>query len=236
LALGSGRKKKPKYDPVLDWAPVETAYMADGAEFVLTRDRHEWIVRVDECVLMSNLMHGSEDALAALAIGLVDDPTSVLVGGLGLGYTLRAALDCVSTHATVTLVEIIPELVEWNEKHLHELNGAPLRDPRCRVIVDDVFNALERSPGAFDVILLDVDNSPKALAQAQNHRLYMEAGVRVCHAALKPGGVLGVWSKGPCARYERQLETGSFEVDVRAVPAMKGSEMEHVIFLAKAAG
>jgi spermidine synthase len=218
---------------MLEWAAVETARIADGGEFVLARYGDEWIVRVDDRILMSNLMHSSEDALAEITIDLADDPRTVLIGGLGLGYTLRAALDRVAAEAEVTVVELVPELVDWNNEHLRALNGHPLGDPRCQVLVGDVFDAIRQSPAAFDVILLDVDNGPGALAQPKNQRLYSDSGVRACHAALRPGGVLGVWSKGPCARYERQLRRGSFDVNVQHVPARVGADAEHVLFLAK---
>lgn len=218
---------------MLDWDAVEVARIADGGEFVLARCGDEWIVRVDERILMSNLMHNSEDELAKIAIGMADDPREVLVGGLGLGYTLRTALDCVADDAVVTVAELVPELVEWNEKHLRELNGYPLGDSRCRVVIGDVFDTLQRSPAAFDVVLLDVDNGPSALAQPTNDRIYADWGVRVCHAALRPGGVLGVWSRGPSARYERHLRDGAFDVDVRLVAASLEEESEHVLFLAQ---
>jgi spermidine synthase len=217
---------------MLKWDTVETACIADGSEFVLTRRGDDWAVRVDHQLLMCNRMHDSEIALAERAIGRVDDARSVLVGGLGLGYTLRAALECVSAEAEVSVVELVPELVEWNRKHLGALNEHPLGDPRCRVVVGDVFDTIKRSPAAFDVILLDVDNGPRALAQAKNQRLYGDSGARACHAALRPGGIVAVWSRGPSARYGRTLRRCSFDVEVQRVPAREGSGSRHVLFLA----
>jgi spermidine synthase len=133
----------------------------------------------------------------------------------------------------VTVAELVPELVEWNRTHLASLNDHPLDDPRCRVEVGDVFDTIKRSPGRFDVILLDVDNGPSALTQAKNQRLYVDAGVRACYAALAPGGVLAVWSAGPNAKYERRLERFGFEVDVERVSAREGSRASHVLFLGK---
>jgi spermidine synthase len=218
---------------MLQWATVETARVADGSEFVLARDGEDWVVRVGQRVLMSNRMHDSEEALADEAFARVDDPRTVLVGGLGLGYTLRAVLDSVSEDTEVTVAELVPELVEWNRKYLGELNDNPLDDPRCNVVVGDVYDTIKRSPRKFDVILLDVDNGPQALAQAKNQRLYGIPGVRACHAALRPEGVVAVWSAGPNARYERRLESESFDVEVLRVAARAGSRPMHVLFLAK---
>lgn len=219
---------------MLQWDTIETARIADGSEFELARHDDEWVVRVDRKILMSNRMHDSEIALAERAIDRVEQPRTVLVGGLGLGYTLRAALDRVSAEAEVTVVELVPELVTWNRTHLAFLNEHPLDDPRCRIVVADVFDAIMRSPATFDVMLLDVDNGPQALAQAKNQRLYGDSGVRACRAALRPGGILAVWSRGPNARYERALKRCSFDVEVQRVAARVGSRAKHVLFLAKA--
>jgi spermidine synthase len=218
---------------MLQWITVERARVADGSEFVLARHGDDWVVRVDQRVLMSNRVHDSEEALAERAIERAEDPRTVLVGGLGLGYTLRSVLDCLSEDAIVTVAELVPELVEWNRKHLGGLADHPLADPRCRVVVGDVFDLIKRSPRAFDVILLDVDNGPQALAQEKNQRLYSERGVRACYDALRPNGVLGVWSAGPNARYEKRLESLAFDVEVLRVPARIGSRARHVLFLAQ---
>lgn len=218
---------------MLKWHTIETARIADGSELELARRGDEWVVRVDRKTLMSSRMHDSEIALAERAIERVDQPRAILVGGLGLGYTLRAALDRASPEAALTVVELVPELVSWNRTHLASSNEHPLDDRRCRVVVGDVFDTLARATAAYDVILLDVDNGPEALAQAQNQRLYGDAGVEVCRAALRPGGVLAVWSQGPCEHYARALRRRSFEVDVQRVAARVGSRAKHVLFLAK---
>ncbi len=218
---------------MLQWATVESARIADGSEFVLARHGDDWVVRVGQRVLMSNRMHDSEEALAEHAVARADDPRTVLVGGLGLGYTLRSVLDCVSEEAEITVAELVPELVDWNRTHLGELTDHPLDDPRCSVVVGDVFDIIKRSPRTFDVIILDVDNGPQALAQAKNQRLYGDAGVRACHAALRPNGVVGVLSAGTNARYARRLERCAFDVEVLRVPARIGARARHVVFLAR---
>ncbi len=219
---------------MLEWPTVERARLADGTEFVLGRHGDGWVIRVGARVLMSNRMHASEEALADLALARVDGPRAVLVGGLGLGYTARAVLDAVSREATVTVLELVPELVDWNRRYLGGLAGHPLADPRCRVVVGDVFDTLKSSAAAFDVIVLDVDNGPQGLTQAKNQRIYGEWGVRACLAALRPKGVLAVWSQGPNARYLRKLERHAIDVDVVTVAARPGSTAKHVVFVATA--
>lgn len=211
---------------------MDRARVADGCEFELARQGDDWIVRVNGRTLMSSRMHDSEESLAEEALTRVSDPHAVLVGGLGLGFTLRAVLDRVADDAKVTVAELVPELVTWNRTHLGELHQDALDDRRCDVVVGDVFDTIKRSPGTFDVILLDVDNGPIALSHAQNQRLYSEQGIRVCRAALRPEGVMAVWSAGPSARFERRLTLAGFDVEVLRVAARKGSRARHVIFVA----
>jgi spermidine synthase len=219
---------------LLDWDVVATARVVGGAgEFVLGRFANDWVIRVDDRILMSNRMHNSEEVMAEYAFERFPDAGTVLVGGLGLGYTLRAVLDLASEDAQITVAELVPELVGWNRDYLGHLNDHPMDDPRCNVIVGDVFETLKRSPGAFDLILLDVDNGPQSLAEAKNQRLYGDIGVRTCRAALRPGGILVVWSCGPSARYVRKLKSHGFEVDVRRVASRVGGRVHHVIFMAR---
>lgn len=212
---------------------VAVAQVADGCEFVLAHRGDEWVVRVNGRILMSNLMYDSEISLASEALARVPQASDVLVGGLGLGYTLRAVLERVAANTKVTVGELVPELVEWNRQHLAPLHDNALDDPRCEVIVGDVFALIKRSRAAFDVILLDVDNGPIALSHAQNQQLYGERGLRQCRDALRPGGVLAVWSAAVSPRFERRLREAGFEVDVLKVPARKGNRAKHVIFLAQ---
>lgn len=200
-------------------------------EFVLTRDDEDWVVRVNSRTLMSSRMHASEEELAAQALELCQDPRRVLVGGLGLGFTLRAVLDRVANDAEVTVAELVPELVEWNREHLVDLNDHALGDHRCRVVIGDVLETVRRSRAAFDVILLDVDNGPIALSHAANQRLYSEQGLRACRTCLRPAGVLAVWSSGPNARFERRFAAAGFDVEVKRTPARLGSRAQHVLFL-----
>ncbi len=218
---------------MLESQVVDRARLCDGTEVVLARRGDDWSVRVGGMLLMTSRMHDSEEALAEQALARAENPRTVLVGGLGLGFTLRAVLRYAPPEARVTVGELLPALVEWNRSHVGALAGHPLADSRVEVAVGDVFDTIKRSPAKFDVILLDVDNGPVALTQARNQRLYGDHGVRVCRAALRAGGVLAIWSKGPNARFERRLARAGFAVEVVRVPARKCSRAFHVLFLAK---
>ncbi len=232
----TGSAAPPTVEPysMLDWPTVERTRISDGTEFVLGRFGDDWVIRVGARVLMSNRMHDSEEALAELALARVAQPRTVLVGGLGLGFTARAVLDRVSATAEVTVHELMPELLDWHHRYLGGLAGHPLDDPRCRLVLGDVFDTLSASRAAFDVILLDVDNGPQGLTQTRNQRLYGDRGVRMCLEALRPAGVLAVWSQGPNARYLRRLENAGADATMVSVAARAGSRLRHVVFLASA--
>ena len=220
---------------MLETVTVDRAVTADGTEFVLARHGEEWVVRAGGRTLMSSRVHDSEEELAEAALERAPQARSILVGGLGLGFTLRAVLDRAGPDARVTVAELVPNLVEWNRTHVAPLADYPLRDPRCEVVVGDVYELLKQSVRAFDVILLDVDNGPVALSSSGNDRLYSERGVRVCRSALRGlDGVLAVWSAGPSPRFERRLAHAGMQVEVLRVAARSGSRARHVIFLAQA--
>lgn len=212
---------------------IDRARAADGSEFVLRKRGDEWIVYVNERILMSSRMHGSEEALATQALRRLPNAQHVFVGGLGLGYTARATLDAVSATAKVVVAELVPALVEWNRRHLADLARRPLDDERCSVVVGDALVVLGTYDAAFDALLLDVDNGPVALSQSSNHRLYNNAGIRRCLAALRPGGVLAVWSAGPSEEYERRLRAHARDVEVVSVAARAGSRAKHYVFIAR---
>ncbi|MFO0617043.1 MAG: hypothetical protein U0414_30890 [Polyangiaceae bacterium] len=216
---------------MLEWVTVASARIAAGNEFVLARHDQNWVVRVDGRMLMSSKMHQSEIALAELAFDAVPDAESVLVGGLGLGYTLRAVLDGAGPRARVTVAELVPELVEWNRTHLAPLHDHALEDPRVDVALGDVHETLRRSRGAFDAILLDVDNGPMALSQARNQRLYNESGVRFCFEALRPGACSRCGRSGT-RRSTKEAPRRGFHVEAKAVSARTGSRAKHVVFVA----
>ena len=210
---------------------VAVARLPRGEELTLSRRGDEWLVRVNGQVLMSSRQHGSEEALAEQALSRCTSPRAVLVGGLGLGFTLRAVLSRVGANVQVTVAELVPELVEWNRTHLSGLHENALADPRVHVATGDVLTLLQRSRDAFDAVLLDVDNGPVALSQESNQRLYQPSGLSACQAALKERGVLAVWSAGPSEAFARRLANAGFVAEARSVPVRQGSGGRHVIFL-----
>lgn len=216
------------------WKVIDRAPLPKGGELQLAQRGDEWVVRVGGHTLMSSRAHASEELLAAWALERVAEPRDILIGGLGLGFTVRAVLDRVPADCRVIVVELSKQLVEWNKTHVGELAKRPLDDPRVRLVEDDVLKRIEAASKAYDAILLDVDNGPSALTTAGNKRLYGLGGVAACHRALKLGGVLAVWSAGPDEDYERALERLHFEAEVKRVSARGPSGgSSHVLFFGK---
>jgi spermidine synthase len=220
------------------WETIDRARVPDGTELVLARRGAEWVVRAGGRVLMSSRQHGSEDALAEMALARVARPRTVLVGGLGLGYTLRAALERVPAEGRVVVAEISPELAAWNRGPVAHLAGRPLEDPRTRLQIGDVAARIAEARGAFDAILLDVDNSPSSMVLAGNDRLYGRSGVAACRDALRAGGILAVWSAGPDDAYRERLARAGMESEAIPVPARGAGARgaRHVLFLARRPG
>ena len=214
------------------WEIVDRARAPDGAELVLARRGDEWVVRVAGRTLMSSRVHGSEEALAAIALRRTASPRTALVGGLGLGFTVRAALDRLPLDARLIVVELVPALVAWNRGPLADLAGRPLEDPRVRLQQGDVGERIAEAKGAYDAILLDVDNGPSALAHAANAELYGDRGIRACAGALRAGGVLAVWSAGPDERFRERLARAGLEPAEETVTARGGpGGVRHVVIL-----
>jgi spermidine synthase len=206
----------------------------NGIDMKLTRRDSEYIILANGKSLMSSRMHGSEEALATLAcrrVRTMEQPC-VLVGGLGMGFTLRATLDFLPPDAMVVVSELVPAVVEWNRGPLGPLARHPLKDKRVRVDVGDVAITLRSNPGRFDVVLLDVDNGPAAFTGSDNARLYDDRGLAVARAALKTGGVLAVWSAWDDRKFEQRLRYSGFTVEVERVRArLKKGGPRHTIFL-----
>jgi len=218
---------------MLPWETIDRAAAPDGAELVLARRGTEWQVRAAGIVLMVSHAHGSEEVMSDYALERVKAPRAVLVGGLGLGFSLRATLDKVGPHTQVMIAELVPQLVEWNRTHVGHLAAHPLDDRRTVLRVGDVYDRITESHAGFDAILLDVDNGPSALAHTKNNRLYSPTGVRRCSEALRPGGVLAVWSAGHDTGYVATLKSAGFkQVEARTVGNHKGAGVKHVLFLA----
>jgi spermidine synthase len=200
----------------------------------LVRRDDEYIMLAGGAVLMSSRMHGSEEALASLACERVRtmERPSVLIGGLGMGFTLRATLDLLPADATVLVTELVAAVVEWNGGPLGPLAGHPLRDTRVRVETGDVAETLGARPGQFDAVLLDVDNGPAGFTAASNDRLYDQRGIAAAHAALKTAGVLAVWAARDDRKFEQRLRDGGFEVQVqRPRGRLKKGGPRHSIFV-----
>jgi spermidine synthase len=217
---------------VKKWIEIARAPGPEGRELLLQRRDEEVVIRIGGVVLMTSRTHGSEEAMAEAALG---DRRSdaVLVGGLGLGFTLRAVLDRGGPRMEVTVAELLAPVIAWNRGPVAELAARPLDDSRVTVFEGDVRAVVRRSPEAFDAILLDVDNGPQGLTRAGNAELYGRRGLEELRAALRPKGRLVVWSAGPDARFEQRLvEAGFSSAGSRPVPARKGAGGQHVLFLA----
>ncbi|MCC7010220.1 MAG: hypothetical protein IT184_15540 [Acidobacteria bacterium] len=190
---------------------------------------------------MSSRTHYSEDVLARLGCrraSAIAAPV-VLIGGLGMGFTLRAALDALPATASVIVAELVPEVLAWNRGPLASLAEHPLDDPRVRVELDDVGAVMRARPRAFDVVLLDVDNGPVAFADTANARLYEEAGIANAHRSLQPGGVLAVWSANDTRAFARRLRARGFGVEshrVGAGPGNRGQRYTIVVATAPPSG
>lgn len=206
----------------------------DGAELALTRRDSEYVILASGRSLMSSRMHGSEEALATFACqrARARAEPCVLVGGLGMGFTLRATLDLLPPGATVVVAELVPGVVEWNRGPLGPLAGHPLKDARVVVDVNDVADTLRANPGRFDAVLLDVDNGPAAFTATDNAGLYSDGGLAAARVALTVGGVLAVWSAREDRRFEQRLRHCGFTVQVERVRGrLKKGGPRHTIFL-----
>lgn len=219
------------------WVQTEQTEIPNGGgELRLFQRDDEFAIRIagGQGDLMNSRTHGSEDALGSF----VAEPLAgtagarVLIGGLGMGFTLAAALVSLADDARVTVAELVPGVVRWNQEKLGQCAGHPLADARVQVEVTDVGALIEQSGAEWDAIVLDVDNGPEGLTHKDNDRLYSLAGLGSAFTALQPGGVLAVWSASPSPKFTRQLRTVGFVVNERRVRAHRGKGSRHVIWLA----
>jgi spermidine synthase len=212
----------------------------NGGEMKLLQRAQEFSIRLGGIrgELMNSRVHGSEEALAELGCERLGGVANahVLVGGLGMGFTLAAALKAVSPSAKVTVAELIPAVVEWNQGPLGECAGYPLQDSRTAVhvgnVADLVDSGMDSGTPTFDAILLDVDNGPEGLTQSENQWLYSQEGLQHMYKALHPQGTLAVWSAGPDPLFLIRLKKARFHASVRPVRARPGKGSHHTIFLA----
>jgi spermidine synthase len=222
---------------VIQWELLEAAAVRHaGAELCLYRRGGEFSIRLEGRELMNSRVHASEEALGELACERIADRPSprVLVGGLGMGFTLAALLSKLGPDADVIVSELVPEVVSWNHGALGELAKYPLRDARVTVREGDVAELMENERDRYDAILFDVDNGPEALPQSGNHRLYGEAGLAAVLGALRAGGLFAVWSAGPSRAFTERLRAVGFEVEEVGVRARGyGRGVRHTIWFAR---
>jgi spermidine synthase len=217
---------------LLDSAPVP----GNGGELRLYRRGGEFSINiVGRGELMNSRAHASEDALAEQTCARLAEgaPPRLLIGGLGMGFTLAAALRHLAAGAQVVVAELVPAVVVWNQGPLGEPAGHPLRDPRVSVREGDVARVLTAEKSAYDAILLDVDNGPEGLTRKQNDWLYGENGLNAAYAALRRGGVLAVWSAGPDQAFPQRLRKVGFAVEEVRVHAHGSKGVRHVIWFAR---
>ena len=214
---------------MIPWTLLDTAEVpGGGGQLRLLQRGAEFSIRLGHNELMNSRVHGSEEALAKIAIAkLGDHPRPrILIGGLGMGFTLRAALRAIGAEARVVVAELVPAVVAWNRGWLADVSDHSLADARVSIREEDVASLIKAERSAYDAILLDVDNGPEALTRKANDRLYDLAGLGAAYAALRPRGVLATWSAGPDRDFTRLLRKVGFavsEVRVRARGARGGA-------------
>ena len=217
-----------------------TAQVPGGEELKLFAHGRDFMIVLGHNELMSTRMRGSEEALATMTLDRLKDRPAphIMVGGYGMGFTLRAALARLGPKASVTVAELVPEIIEWAKGPMAEVEAGALSDPRVRLVMGDVAEAILLSPEPLDAILLDVDNGPDGLVRADNNRLYSKAGLHNARKALRPGGVLAIWSAFPDPKFARRLGEVGFSVEEVEVRARydaqgKGKGPRHVIWFAR---
>lgn len=215
---------------------IDVAEVPGGDPLRLFRRGDDFMIVLDRNELMSSRMSGSEEALAEMTLARLDTPGSarLLIGGYGMGFTLRKALALMGPKGEAVVAELVPKIIEWARGPMAELAAGCLDDPRTRIVMGDVGAAIAQGRGAYDAILLDVDNGPDGLTRLANDRLYTFDGLRAARAALRPGGVLAVWSAGPDPKFARRMREVGFAVEEVAVRARQnGKGPRHVIWFGR---
>ncbi|WP_137871434.1 spermidine synthase [Sphingopyxis sp. 2PD] len=216
---------------------IGTALVPGGDELRLFRRGDDFIIAVEGNELMSSRMSGSEEALATMTCDRLrsTDGAHLLIGGYGMGFTLRAALATLGPDARITVAELVPGIIDWARGPMADLAAGCLDDPRVELVLHDVATVIGSATRRYDAILLDVDNGPDALTRAANDQIYSSTGLAMARAALRPGGILAIWSAAPDPRFTRRLSAAGFaveEVGVRARSNGKGPR--HMIWFARA--
>ena len=220
------------------WELIDSTSVPGTSGFMrLMRRGDELVIRVDGRELMSNRMHGSEDALADLACDQLEKRSEqrdarILIGGMGIGFTLAATLKRVTPDTKVVVAELVPAVIDWNKGIVGKAADYPVKDPRVSIYIGDVADLIRNPPKLWDAILLDVDNGPAGLTKSDNDWLYSQKGLTAAFAALEPAGVLGVWSAAPDDAFVRRVERAGFNVKPFRVRARgnKGGR-RHIIWI-----
>jgi len=219
------------------WILLDSAQVpGNGGELRLYQRGDEFSIKVEgRGELMNSRVHGSEDALAEHTCARLVDCVKprLLIGGLGMGFTLAEALRHIGSQAQVVVAELVPAVVEWNRGPLGKYAGNPLEDPRVLVREGDVARIIEAGQQAYDAILLDVDNGPEGLTRKENDRLYDIDGLNAAYVALRASGVLAVWSAGPDKKFLQRLRKVGFEVEEVSVRSRGAKGARHIIWFAR---
>jgi spermidine synthase len=202
-----------------------TTKTPDGGEMILYQHDHDFSIKINGHELMNSRQHESEMELARLGCAHLSAHIAprVLIGGLGMGYTLRQTLDMLRPDATVIVSELLPAVVDWNRNILAQLNGQPLEDKRTQLITGDIYQLLEQSYNKFNAILLDIDNGPSAIVDSGNQRLYSPTGIQTCRRALCKQGCVAIWSGEASSAFEQVLVNCGFHVRRYKLKAYHGS-------------
>lgn len=212
---------------------IASARIPGGGEMILYRRGGDHMILVDRDELMSSRMSGSEEALALMTVQRLGTRPNQrwLIGGYGMGFTLRAALGALPRGAQVTVAELVPDIVDWAKGPMAAMTGDSLDDPRADIRIADVADVI--AEGGWDAILLDVDNGPDGLVRAANDRLYSAAGLAAARASLTQGGILAIWSAAPDRAFAKRLAAARFRVEEQVVSARSnGKGPRHVIWFA----
>lgn len=228
--------QKRRAPDMIPWETLDNASLPGGGELRLKRRGDEFSIMLETNELMNSRLSGSEEALASLAADRLAGrkAPSLLIGGLGMGFTLRAALASFGADARIEVAELVPQVVTWARGPMAGLFAGCLDDARVNVSVADVAALIAAGPARYDAILLDVDNGPDGLTVASNDALYHDAGLAAARAALTPGGLLAVWSQGPDPGFTQRLKRIGFAVEEVSVRAGRGGRgKRHVIWMAR---
>jgi spermidine synthase len=221
---------------MIPWILLDTAIIpGDGTEMRLYQRDSEYSIRVGTTELMNNRGHASEDALASMVCERLGKRRGMrlLIGGMGMGFTLVRALRDVGDDGEVVIAELVPEVIAWHRGPLAEVSSHALDDPRVTVREVDVADVIREARNAYDAILLDVDNGPEGLTAEANDRLYTMAGLRASLAALRPGGILAIWSAGPNPPFTRRLEQAGFDTEEVRVRGRGAKGFRYLIWIAR---